>query len=185
VLTLSKGWVTRDRDGRIVYWREWPKSNPKVGLWIEGGHWRCLSGNVFTDLPVFNPDLPWTEHIVEVGGEETVGVNDDWSETNSRIVGRKIEDVIDDHVEIGPIISPYPNLNDGWVAEDRNKALYWFSVKPSTKHSWPGEWLMLSEAGSSTGEARQLTRNEVIFPDSMPWDQRIVRIVNNQIVRDE
>jgi hypothetical protein len=61
-----------------------------------------------------------------VGREETVVVKDEWNATTYRVGARKIEAVIDDHVEIGPIISPYPNLNDGWVTQDLNGDLYWY-----------------------------------------------------------
>lgn len=194
VLTLSKGWVAVNADGRVWFYNKKPHAVFEWGKWdlviAGGGMARQLGHGLFTDLPVFNPDLPWTEHIVEVGWEETVVVKDQWNATTSRIADREIEDVIDDYVEIGPILSASAELEDGWVAEDANKSLYWFSVKPSTKHSWLGEWLMVGEAGSSTGEAKKLNSsslmgNQVIFPYSMPWDQRIVRIVNNQIVRHE
>jgi len=182
VLTLSKGWITRDKEGVFCHHRNKPYVSG-TGCWIGGGNPRKLAIESFTDLPVFNRDLPWTEHIVEVGNEEKVVVKDEWNATTSRIVGRKIEDVINDHVEIGPILSADAELKDGWVAEDASRNLYWYSFKPSTKHSWPGEWLMVGAKDAT--DAKRLTDNEVIFPSSMPWDQRIVRIVGNKIVRDE
>jgi hypothetical protein len=57
-------------------------------------------------------------------------------------------------------------------------------MKPNTNHRWHGEWLY-HQNGNTESNSVKLTRNEVIFPDSMPWDKRIVRIVNNQIGWDE
>lgn len=182
VLTLSKGWVARNTDGRVWFYNKKPYAVENIGQWdlviAGGGMARQLGHGLFTDLPVFNPDLPWTEHIVEVGGEETVVVKDVWNGTTMEIQGKMCEPM--DCVEIGPIISPYPNLGDGWVSQDMNGLLFWFEHKP-----YPDKYQWIHLPQNKLSNCHRLTRNEVTFPSSWPWDQRIVRIVGNQIVRDE
>lgn len=186
VLTLAKGWVARNEDGRMWFYNRKPKPALHIGQWnitiADGGMARQLGNSLFTDLPVFNPDLPWTEHIVEVEGEEPVVVKEEWNGKIMEVPGKACEPM--DCVEIGPKIADYERIHDGWVAQDVNGDLYWYSIKPETNHIWNGEWLY-SHNGDIGPNSVKLTRNEVIFPESMPWDQRIVRIVNNQIVRDE
>jgi len=175
VLTLSKGWIAVNADGRIWFYNKKPDAVVGIGQWnitiAGGGMARSLGHKLFTDLPVFNPDLPWTEHIVEVGLEACE---------------KKPKPVVHGGVlHVAPILSIDAELADGWVAEDANKRLYWFNLKPSTKHSFHGEWLMVGDAGAENGIAQRLTDNEVIFPAAWNWDQRIARIVNQKIVRDE
>lgn len=182
------GWICRDSDGAIWLFQNKPVPAPaNAGQYWKSGpvsdaYSRRLDAMGIEDLPVFNPDLPWTEHIVEVGWEETVVVKDEWTGTTMEVAGKMCEPM--DCVEIGPIISPYPNLSDGWVTQDQNGDLYWYSKKPTTQHQWDGEWLYYQN-GDGGSDSKKLTRNEVVFPSSWPWDQRIVRIVGNQIVRDE
>lgn len=130
------------------------------------------------DLPVFNPDLPWTEHIVEVGCEETVVVKDEWNGTTMEVAGKMCEPVETDFESKPidhPVIAKYEHIKDGWVAQDSDGSLWWYEEKPDK---------LKTSFGPESGEYVRLRDNEVVFPSSWPWQQRIVRIVDNQIVRD-
>ena len=196
VLTLSKGWVARNADGRIWFYNKKPRQVENIGQWdlviAGGGMARQLGHGLFTDLPVFNPDLPWTEHIVEVGWNETVVVKDEWNGKTMEVVGKdewngKTMEVVGklcdpmDCVEIGPKIADHERIHDGWVAQDDDGGLWWYESRPSKGKSQAMMWIEHPRGSKHN----PLSDNEVIFPDSMPWDQRIVRIVCNQIVRDE
>jgi len=177
------GWITRDSDGAIWLFENKPVPAPvNSGQYWKSGpvsdaYSRRIDSMGIEGLPVFNPDLPWTEHIVEVGAEETVVVKDEWNGNTMEVVGKMCEPM--DCVEIGPKIANHERIKDGWVAQDKNGKMYWYEVKPVIEDDY-----FFPEDGRF-GRYVILEHNEVIFPDSMPWDQRIVRIVCNQIVRDE
>ena len=101
-------------------------------------------------------------------------MKDEWNGKTMEVVGKMCEPM--DCVEIGPKIVDHERIHDGWVAQDQNGKLYWYEEKPVIENDYfypdIGRYVILKD-------------NEVIFPYSMPWDQRIVRIVGNQIVRGE
>lgn len=169
MLTLAKGWVAVNADGRIWFYNKKPHAVFEWGEWdvviAGGGMARQLGHGLFTDLPVFNPDLPWMEHIVEVGGEETVVVKDEkeWFEV--------------------PRIAEDEQVSNGWVAQDQNESMFWYECKPVPDPDRGNQWLLKDT--DKQRNCHRLCDSEVIFPDSWPWTQRIVRIVNNQIVRGE
>lgn len=185
VLTLSKGWVARNPSGILCFFNKRPTPNLFNRIWSEGGNPRKLSSHSFTDLPVFNPDLPWTEHIVEVGGEETVVVKDEWYGTTMEVAGKVCEPMDCDQTKLVnpdvPRIAEHEHIKDGWVAQDLNGGLWWYESQPRTANAKATMWIE-NTVGSKHA---QLNDSEVVFPSSWPWDQRIVRIKDGQIVRGE
>lgn len=180
------GWLARDPDGAIWLFQNKPVPAPPVAgkYWKSGpgsdiAYSRRIDSMGIEDLPVFNPDLAWTEHIVEVGGEETVVVKDEWNGTTMEIQGKMCHPmVVDNDV---PRIAENEHIKDGWVAQDDDGGLWWYEERPKTGNS---SYLMWVE--SPTGSKHlPLSDNEVVFPPSWPWKKRIVRIVGNKIVRDE